>query len=452
MASYVTIAAMDAVVGGTEVSVPETHVALRDSSTGYTGEGSYHIQLVTGGALGPVYRVSYSGFPNGSDTPKIPNDTATHMTVHRVVLDYAGNLTFADKRKLNVGWMGVNATIAQTAFTDGSYLETGVVTERTCAAGLLGGNGGLLDGIGSAEGDLVVRGATEWQALPPGSTSGYVLTSNGTGAVPTWQASGGGGGGVTSLNALTGALVIDSPDSSIAVTTSGSDIQLEVQAGSGGAAPWYPFRVLQDAPSCNFDNTPDATIVSNFANTATSGNTLLAIVATDGSVDTITTPSGWTKMLGVIQGYSQLAVYIKTSSGVETGFSATIVSTGTPWACRLYEIIGTHSTDQTNTATSTSGVLPQYLFPSLSPTSGSMVFFGACFTPSSIPQPLQFSIPTSQWIDVGITGASEDTAASRCLCAGLYLGKGAGSAIVPPTVTVGGTLSPGVALATFSIL
>src|SRR5580693_4905788 len=41
--------------------------------------------------------------------------------------------------------------------------------------------------FGSTEGSLLVRGASVWALLPPGSVSGDVLTSNGTGAVPSYQ-------------------------------------------------------------------------------------------------------------------------------------------------------------------------------------------------------------------------------------------------------------------------
>jgi len=51
----------------------------------------------------------------------------------------------------------------------------------------------LLDWIGSARGAVLVRGATGWSVLAPGAT-GTVLTSNGTGADPSFQPVPGGGG------------------------------------------------------------------------------------------------------------------------------------------------------------------------------------------------------------------------------------------------------------------
>lgn len=50
----------------------------------------------------------------------------------------------------------------------------------------------------SAQGTVLYRGASGWAALGPG-TSGYVLTTAGAGANPSW-AVGGGGGGVTSIS------------------------------------------------------------------------------------------------------------------------------------------------------------------------------------------------------------------------------------------------------------
>lgn len=50
-----------------------------------------------------------------------------------------------------------------------------------------------LDSISSTRGNLLCRDASDWTGIPPG-TSGYVLTSNGPGANPSYQAAGGGGG------------------------------------------------------------------------------------------------------------------------------------------------------------------------------------------------------------------------------------------------------------------
>ena len=78
-----------------------------------------------------------------------------------------------------------------------------------------GGASGLLDHLGMDEGDILVRGATGWEVLAPG-TSTDVLTSNGTGAVPSWEAAS--TGGVTSVNGESGAITLESTDSSVAIS------------------------------------------------------------------------------------------------------------------------------------------------------------------------------------------------------------------------------------------
>lgn len=184
MAQYVAIQPIDAVIGGIEVTMPLTYVELRDFASGYDGPGSYHIQLSRGGVLGARY-IATVGLP--------PCDSATLMTVLRVVQTPDGQLVFKDARKLNVGNTGVNATIMQTANADGSYLAAGVVTVRTIKAGTITA---LLDQLGATRGDILYRGASGWTVLTPG-TLGYVLATGGPGADPSWVAAGGGGGGIT---------------------------------------------------------------------------------------------------------------------------------------------------------------------------------------------------------------------------------------------------------------
>lgn len=51
----------------------------------------------------------------------------------------------------------------------------------------------ILDGLGSAQGDVLYRGASGWTVLTPG-TSGQFLKTNGASADPVWDTVGGGGG------------------------------------------------------------------------------------------------------------------------------------------------------------------------------------------------------------------------------------------------------------------
>ena len=65
----------------------------------------------------------------------------------------------------------------------------------------------ILDVISSTQGAILFRGATDWQALAPG-TAGQFLQTAGAGADPAWATGGGGGGGgawslISSVNLAT---------------------------------------------------------------------------------------------------------------------------------------------------------------------------------------------------------------------------------------------------------
>lgn len=51
----------------------------------------------------------------------------------------------------------------------------------------------VIDDLGSDQGDILFRGALDWEVLAP-STAGFVLSTNGASADPTWIAQSGGGG------------------------------------------------------------------------------------------------------------------------------------------------------------------------------------------------------------------------------------------------------------------
>jgi hypothetical protein len=66
----------------------------------------------------------------------------------------------------------------------------------------------LLDTLGNAEGDILVRGASLWEVLAAG-TNGYVLTSGGPGVVPSYAAVGA-AAGVTSIGGASGVITLQS--------------------------------------------------------------------------------------------------------------------------------------------------------------------------------------------------------------------------------------------------
>ncbi len=105
--------------------------------------------------------------------------------------------------------------------------------------------------IGNTRGAILERGASGWALIAPG-TSGYVLTSNGSSADPSWQAAGG-GGGVSSIESLTGAVGVTSPDGSVNIGTSGSNLTLEA---TGGVLP----LVTGESPPALIDDTLGQTI------------------------------------------------------------------------------------------------------------------------------------------------------------------------------------------------
>jgi hypothetical protein len=61
----------------------------------------------------------------------------------------------------------------------------------------------ILNQISSTRGTILFRGATDWQALAPG-TPGQFLKTNGAGADPSWAAGGGGSSNMTCLHSSVG--------------------------------------------------------------------------------------------------------------------------------------------------------------------------------------------------------------------------------------------------------
>lgn len=91
--------------------------------------------------------------------------------------------------------------------------------------------------FGSARGDILYRNATVWTVLAPG-TAGYVLSTNGAGADPSWvaQSGGGGGGTVTSVSVVTANGVsgsVANPTTTPAITLTLGNITPTSVAASG---------------------------------------------------------------------------------------------------------------------------------------------------------------------------------------------------------------------------
>lgn len=85
--------------------------------------------------------------------------------------------------------------------------------------------------IGSTRGALLERGASGWSLLAPG-TSGLCLTSNGTGADPSYQACSSGGSGTVATGALDGLAYYAAPGTTVSGLATGANGVL-VTNGSG---------------------------------------------------------------------------------------------------------------------------------------------------------------------------------------------------------------------------
>lgn len=147
-----------------------------------------------------------------------------------------------------------NATTIQDVVTD---LRDNVI-ESADSTIVVTGSGSLLDGpvelaadpqailnkLGSAQGSILYRGATTWSALGPG-TSGYVLTTNGASADPTWDATAPATPALTHNHIFVGnssglaADVAMSGDATIADTGAVTLANTAVPAGSYGDSSHY---------------------------------------------------------------------------------------------------------------------------------------------------------------------------------------------------------------------
>lgn len=212
------------------------------------------------------------GAPTGT-----PNNGALYMDTTKLpwVL-YVGD---------NSAWNIVGVQdFTQLADVPGNYTGAAndLVHVNGNATGLVFGSlSSVLDGITVTEGSLLVRGNATWGSLAPGNAT-QVLTANGAGALPSWQAGGGGGGGGT------------------APTIRGSGIQ--ASSAASYVVPW-----------------PTGTVAGD-----------LAIIHIGGGFGISATPTGWT-LLDNQQGSNwNGAMFGKVLSSADiTAGSVTITNAGT---------------------------------------------------------------------------------------------------------------------------
>ena len=108
----------------------------------------------------------------------------TDIEAATILLD--GKVTDLDTKKVDK----TTQVIAGTGMTGGGALSGNVTLNVNIE--------GLLNGYSTTQGSVLYRGSTGWAALPPG-TAGYVLTTGGAGADPSWAVGGGGSSDIQSL-------------------------------------------------------------------------------------------------------------------------------------------------------------------------------------------------------------------------------------------------------------
>jgi hypothetical protein len=103
------------------------------------------------------------------------------------------NGTIADASQVMANLNALASCSADADNITSGNLPTAQMTTNLSAA--------LDSAFGSTEGSILYRGASGWSALAPG-TSGYVLSTNGAGAAPSWAAPATGGGFYTNPEAI----------------------------------------------------------------------------------------------------------------------------------------------------------------------------------------------------------------------------------------------------------
>lgn len=258
---YVTDAQLTVIGNTSGTNTGDQTITLTGDVTG-SGTGSFAASVASSAITGKTTVTAATGdlvlIADASDSNNLKK-----VTVDTIAALASGGVTDGDKGDITVSSSGATWTIDSDAVTTSKILNANVtyakiqnvsatsrvLGRKTSGAGVIEEltTSETLDFIGSTRGSILYRGSAGWAELTPGTT-GQVLTSNGTGADPSWQTGGGGGsiGGSTGSvdNAMlradgTGGATLQSSDITIddATTSTQANVTLaNVHSGQTNSA------------------------------------------------------------------------------------------------------------------------------------------------------------------------------------------------------------------------
>lgn len=191
--------------------------------------------------------------------------------------------------------------------------------------------------FGNTRGSVLYRGATNWTTLTPG-TAGFVLTTGGSGADPSWTASTGGviiGAGVPTALEPAGTLYSRNDAAGVYAST---------PTLSGGVA------VVQHTFKISNSGTPGSITLGS---APTVGNLIVVFVSwseADRALPTINT-TDWTQFIDVVSGsnHPAWALYRYAQFGDTTALPVLATGGATAyWGATVYEISGVTGTFATD--------------------------------------------------------------------------------------------------------